>query len=122
LELYNSNFFKVFKNWIKWEELVKLKDLLISISFANILFYNYWSIVVYFNLGNSFYYKNFPTAKTFIAFIISELIVGLVIWLGIKLIRYLNNSFISKSSKVIFCLVVLNFFYELIWNTAQNLK
>lgn len=99
-----------------------MKDLLISISFANILFYNYWSIVVYFNLGNSFYYKNFPTTKTFIAFIISELIVGLVIWLGIKLIRYLNNSFISKSSKVIFCLVVLNFFYELIWNTAQKFK
>lgn len=105
-------------------ELVKLKqkDLFVAISFANILFYNFWSIVVYFNPGNSFYYKNSPTAKTFLAFIICELIVGLVIWLGIKLIRYLNNSLISKSSMFIFCCVVLNFFYDLIWNTAQKIK
>lgn len=101
---------------------MKHKDLLIAISFTNILFFKYWSIVVYFNPSNSFYYKNFPSAKTFIAFILSELIVALAIWLGIKLIRYLNNSIILKSTKVIFCLVVLNFFYELIWNSAQKIK
>ncbi len=101
---------------------MKHKDLIIALSFANIIFYKYWSVIIYFNPSNSYYFKNFPSAKTYLAFIISELIAGLVVWLGIKLLRYLNNKFILKASKVIFSLVVLNFFYELIWNHAEKLE
>lgn len=101
---------------------MKRKDLFIAISFANLLFFNFWSIVVYFTPDNSFYLKYIPTVKTYLAFIISELIVGFIIWLGIKLVRYLNNSFLSKTMKVIFTLFVLNFCYEVIWPFAKKIE
>lgn len=83
-----------------------LRDFLISLSFANICLSNIWLRFFYRSKMNM---KYFPTAKSFLALIINELLFTLIIWGSLWLFRRINNKIVSRVVKIFVCLMVLAF-------------
>ena len=83
-----------------------LRDFLFSLSFANICLSSIWLRFFY---RSKLYMKYLPTANSFLALIINELLFTIGAWGCLLLIRKLDNKFISKVAKVFVCLMVLSF-------------
>lgn len=82
------------------------RDLLISFSFANICLCDIWLRFFYRSKFNMKYY---PTANSFLALIINELLFTLGIWGCFRLIRQLNNKIVLRVAKILVCIMVLSF-------------
>ncbi|NLY75432.1 MAG: LTA synthase family protein [Firmicutes bacterium] len=91
-----------------------LHDFLFSLSFANICLSSIWLRFFY---RSKLYMKYFPTANSFLALIINELLFTFVTWGCLLLIRQLNNKFFLKAAKIFACLMVLSFLI----NTANSI-
>ncbi len=87
-----------------------LRDFLISLSFANICLSNIWLRFFY---RSKFNMKYFPTANSFLALIINEILFTLGIWGCLQLIRRFNNKSVSRVVKICICLTVLSFLIAL---------
>lgn len=82
------------------------RDLIISFSFANICLCDIWLRFFYRSKFNMKYY---PTANSFLALIINELIFTFCIWGCLRLIRRFNNKILLRVIKILVCLEVLSF-------------
>ncbi|HEY8463341.1 MAG TPA: sulfatase-like hydrolase/transferase, partial [Bacillota bacterium] len=90
-----------------------LRDFLFSLSFANICLSSIWLRFFY---RSKLYMRYLPTANSFLALIINELLFTFGAWGALWLIRKLNNQFLLKVAKVFVCLMVLAFLI----NTANS--
>lgn len=91
------------------------RDFLISLSFANICLSNIWLRFFY---RSKLYMKYFPTANSFLALIINEILFTLVIWGSLRLIGRFSNKIILRAVKILVCLMVLAFLSA----TANSLR
>ena len=88
-----------------------MKDLIFSIALANLVYMEVWKR--FFYMGK-FQVRLLPTSNSFMALIIGEILVTLIIWSVIKLIRKIHNVTITKIIKFVFCVYMLNFSYYLL--------
>ncbi len=82
------------------------RDILISLSFANICLGNIWLRFFY---RSKFCMKYFPTANSFLALILNEVLFTLIIWGSLWLIRRFKNKIVVVVVKILVCLFVLTF-------------
>lgn len=98
-----------------------LKEYIIALSLTNLCFYN---IILTFFYKNKFYLKDFPGTNQLIALILSELLIATVFWLAWRLIKKINNRYLTNAAKAFICLLVLIFIYDLArdFKSIINLK
>jgi hypothetical protein len=85
-----------------------LRKYLIGLSLANMVLISVWLKFFY---KVTFYVRSIPTAKSFIALMLNELLLGLVFWAGYRLAKHSNNRFVMGIAKFILGLLVLLFLY-----------
>jgi len=86
-----------------------LKRFFIALSLTNLCFYN---VIFSFFYKSFFYVRYLPTANSYLALIINELVIAsllLIIW---ESITRLKIQFIIKAAKIIFVLLVLTVIYD----------
>ncbi len=86
-----------------------MKDFIISLALANMVYMEIWER--FFYKGN--FTVHLPTSNSYLALIIGEILITLVIWSGILLVRRINNKVVTKVTRFVFCLFVISFLYEL---------
>lgn len=81
-----------------------LKRFLITLSFTNLCFYNIIFTLFYKKL---FYVKHLPTANSYLALIVSELLIAISLMLIWEIITRLNKPWLTKAVKGLIFLVLL---------------
>jgi hypothetical protein len=85
-----------------------LREYLIGLSLANMVLISIWLNFFY---KVNFYVRAFPTAKSFLALLLNELLLGLLFWAGYRLAKRSNNRFIRGTAKFLMSLLTLLFLY-----------
>ncbi|NLY75100.1 MAG: sulfatase-like hydrolase/transferase [Firmicutes bacterium] len=81
-----------------------LKKFLIALSFTNLCFYNVFCILCY---QRTFYVRYLPTANSYLALIINELLVASLMVLAWEIVLRINKPYLTKTIKAFLFLVVL---------------
>lgn len=81
-----------------------LKKFLIALSLTNLCFYNVICILCY---QRTFYVKYLPTANSYLALIINELLVASLMVLAWEIVLRINKPYLTKTIKAFLFLVVI---------------
>lgn len=92
-----------------------LKKFLIALSFTNLCFYNVIFILCY---QKTFYVKYLPTANSYLALIINELLVASLMVLAWEIVLRINKPYVTKFIKAFLFLV----FIILVNQVARNIE